>query len=400
MRVLLWCIAVAVMAPPCPAASVSEDDVLLIEEIENFGQTVGLEPVGMEDASGKIAMALGGPQSSAQGAVKLPPGKYTVLVSVWAPAGDQDGFFVDIRDRRDRRVPPGQRAWHTLAYDLQTTTEEIVPISVIVQEVGLRVDQIAVVKGTLKTDEVRAIDVPTAKMQGVQMSLDELPRLVSTAVLASVPDAPFVENEDTVAHLDFEADIQGATGASEVAEGRFGRGLYLGAPDGRLVLELSDPGLGAAGTVEFWVRPRPAQRLWWDQGWHYFLHLEPAAEAPAEAVSIGLSRHPGTQLQLSARGLQSPPGEAISIATGSASIEDWHHLLVSWDFSAKPQYLWLLLDGVGKQVHFTPWITGAPFRRIEIGNAPLSGGLPYLQLDGTVDEVLVSRRSVKSRLGR
>ncbi len=198
MRSLLLLVAVAVMVPPCPAASVSEDDVVLVEEIENFGRTVGLEPVGMEDASGKIAMILGGPQSSAQGAVKLPPGKYTLLVSVWAPAGDQDGFFVDIRDLRDRRVPPGQRAWHTLAYDLQTTAEEIVPISVVVQEVGLRVDQIAVVKGTLKTNAVRAIDVPTAKMQGVQMSLDELPRLVSTAVLAAVPDAPFTADADTV----------------------------------------------------------------------------------------------------------------------------------------------------------------------------------------------------------
>lgn len=398
MRVLL--LMAVLLAVPGFAAPLGEDDVVLVEEIENFGQTTGLDPVGMDDASGKLAMALNSPESIAQGAVRLAAGKYTVLVSVWAPAGDQDGFYVDIRDVRDRRVPPGQRAWHTMAYSLETTAKEVVPIAVIVQEVGLRVDQIAVVKGAFKTDEIRALDVPRGKMQGVQVKLEDLPRLARRAHLASVPEAPLQLGTDTLMQRSFDTEAEGATGAHELVEGKFGQALYLGAPDGRLVLDSSKLAFGAEGTIEFWVRPRPAQRLWWDQGWHYFLHCEPAEGQPEQAVSVDISRHPSTQLRATVATRDGKAKEAASIATGETSIDDWHHLLFSWDFTGKPQYVWFLLDGVGTQVHFTPQFAPTQFGRIEIGNAPMESGLPYLPIDGAVDDVVVSSKSVRTRLQR
>jgi len=398
MRVLL--LLAVLLAVPGFAAPLGEDDVVLVEEIENFGQTTALEPVAMDDASGKLAMALNSADSIAQGAVKLAAGKYTVLVSVWAPAGDQDGFYVDVRDVRDRRVPPGQRAWHTLAYNIEAAAEEIVPISVVVQEVGLRVDQIAVVKGTYKTDEVRAVDVPRGKMQGVQVKLEDLPRLATRAHLASVPEAPLQLGADTLLQCSFDTEAEGAMGSHERVDGKFGQALYLGAPDGRLVLDTSKLTFGSEGTVEFWVRPRPAQRLWWDQGWHYFLHCEPAEGQPEQAVTIDISRHPSTQLRATVATRDGKAKEAASIATGEASIEDWHHLLFSWDFTRKPQYIWFLLDGVGTQVHFTPQFAPTQFGRIEIGNAPLGSGLPYLPIDGAVDDVVVSGKSVRTRLQR
>jgi len=74
----------------------------------------------------------------------------------------------------------------------------------------------------------------------------------------------------------FEEVPQGVSGAHHVVEGKFGEAVHLGVPDGRFVADASKMEFDGKGTIEFWVRPRPMQRLWWDQGWHYFIHCEPA----------------------------------------------------------------------------------------------------------------------------
>ena len=76
----------------------------------------------------------------------------------------------------------------------------------------------------------------------------------------------------------------------------------------------------------------------------------------------------------------------------------WHHLLVSWDMTGQRQRLWLLLDGVGQQVFFEPIFEPTDFQRVEIGNTPLSSDLPFLFLDGAIDELQISKVSVADRL--
>lgn len=383
-------------ATVCFGADIPEDDVVLKLNVESYGVCSGLEATAVEGAVGGVAMALARPDSGARGAVKLAPGDYTFLVRVWAPAGDQDGFFVDIRSERDRRVPPSQRTWHALAYGFTVTEQETVPIAVLGQELGLVVDQLAVVRGTYKTGDVRMADLPGGESADAQVSPDDLPRLVSPARLAELPDAPFATTESTLLHESFDEVPEGAGGAHGMVDGKFGKAVHLGVPDGRFVADASGMEFGGKGTIEFWVYPRPAQRLWWDQGWHYFIHCEPIEDSGALALS--LSRLPATQLQLSA----SVPGEgnteALRISTGSVSIDEWHHLLVSWDMTGKRQRLWLLLDGVGQQVFFEPLYAATNFQRIEIGNTPLSSDLPFLFLDGAIDELHISSESVAGRL--
>ena len=382
----------------CFGADVSPEDVVMKLEVERYGVGSGLEATKVEGAAGGVAMALAKPESGARGGVRLAPGDYTLLVRVWAPAGDQDGFYVDIRSERDRRVPPSQRTWHTLAYSLTVREQETVPVAVVGQELGLVVDQIAVVRGTYKTDDVQTVDLPGGEATDAQVSPDDLPRLVAPAGLAELPRSPFTTTGDTLLHESFEKIPEGVSGAHHVVEGKFGQAVHLGVPDGRFVVDASGMEFGGKGTIEFWVRPRPAQRLWWDQGWHYFIHCEPPESSDARALALSLSRLPATQLQLSA----SVPGgdrtEAIRISTSSVDADEWHHLLVSWDMAGKRQRLWLLLDGVGQQVFFEPTYEPTGFGRIEIGNTPLASDLPYLFLDGAIDELHISKVSVAGRL--
>jgi hypothetical protein len=55
---------------------------------------------------------------------------------------------------------------------------------------------------------------------------------------------------------------------------------------------------------------------------------------------------------------------------------------------------------VGQQVFFEPLCEPTDFRRIEIGNTPLSSDLPFLFLDGAIDELHVSKVSVADRLAQ
>ncbi len=393
-------VLMAAIAAPSLAVEIAEADVMLKTEIEAFGVTHGLTPVALPDSSGGVAMALGDERTGATGAVELEPGEYTLLVRAWAPAGDQDGFFVDIRNKRERRVAPGQQ-WTAMAYNFTVEKDEVVTLAIVGQESGLTVDQVAVVRGTYKDREIKFADLPGESAGKGQVRLEDLPRLASHCSLKELPETPFEEDESTVFHESFDAETAGAVGDHSQVEGKFGAGLYLQTPDGRFDVDASDLGLGPVGTIEYWVRPRPAQRLWHDQGWHYFLHCEPAQ---AGGFQLDLSKHPKTQLRLTATmggqpyHLDAKPSEHVQLSTSKADLEAWHHLLVSWDLTGERHYLWLLFDGAGVQLFFEPCFEASSFSEIEVANTPSGWEVPFLPIDGAIDELRISNVSVADRL--
>ncbi|MFQ5809243.1 MAG: LamG-like jellyroll fold domain-containing protein, partial [Armatimonadota bacterium] len=294
--------------------------------------------------------------------------------------------------------------WTAMAYNFDVEKAGVVMVAIIGQERGLAVDQIAVVKGTYETGQVKLADLPGGTLAQGQVGLADLPRMKSQCSLKAVPDAPFRSDANTVLHESFDGAVTGAVGDHSQAEGKFGRALYLSMPDGRFDVDASSLDLGPTGTIEYWVRPRPGQRLWHDQGWHYFLHCKPPGE---RGFQLDLSRHSRTNLRLTASMGGKPmdkdldPREDLQVSTSDLDLEAWHHMLVSWDLSGNKQYLWLMVDGRGVQLFFDRrFDPRARFSKIEIGNTPSGWDVPYLHIDGAIDELKISNVSVAGRLAQ
>jgi len=388
---------VAGFAVCAPAAQISEDDVMLKTELESWGRTSGLTPAGHPEASGGVAMSMSS-DAVAVGALQLPPGDYTLVIWQYAPAGDADGFFVEIAGERTRLLGT-IGSWGTLALPFTVRDNAGVAITIIGQEPTMTIDRIAVVRGTYKTGEIDFADIP-GETAGDRIGLDQVERLATPRKLAAAPEAPLPPDENTVLTQDFEAECPGVVGEHRWIDGPFGQALVLDMPDGRFDLDTSALDIGEQGTVEWWVKTREAARIWWDQGWHYFFHAEPAKEG---GTQLDFDKHI-TTMALTAT-LDGEPyelaegvNERMQFGVGNVSNEDWHHVLVSWDMRGDRQYLWVMVDGVGTEKFFPRTFEPSGFARFEFGNTPSDWSVPYLCMDGAIDAIRVSNASVADRL--
>ena len=382
------------------AGQVTEADVILKSEVENLPVTERLSPAIYDGVTGMAFPATG----LAMAGLELETGDYTLLVHCYAPAGDQDGFFVEIEGRQTRRTAPIGR-WGTLAYPFTTEKAGKVGISIIGQEPGMTVDAVAVVKGTHQDNDPRFDQVPGEMKRGVEIKIEDLPRLALTVTLAEKAEGPLTADEHTVYIEHFDAECNGVTGDYHWGEGQFGQALYLDVPDGRFAVDASGFDLAGEGTVEWWVKPRPAQQLWSDQGWHYFLHCRAKDD---KGLQLDLSRHPKSQLRLIASSSEGPyfppdkPGtrEWAEMSTSSLAFDIWHHVLVSWKIGEERTHLWVMVDGVGRQSFFPTQHSPAGFSAIEFGNTPSHWDVPYLFIDGGIDEIRIQNISVADRLAK
>jgi len=316
------------------------------------------------------------------------------------PEVDLEVRFVEIDGERSR-LKGHIGSWGTIVHPFTVQEPGSVTIAVIGQEPGMTLDQMAVVRGKYGAGDIAFADVP-GETKGESVGLAEISRLASPCGLAAPLSEPLAADEHTVYQQDFEAECAGVVGEHRWEDGPFGQALILDMPDGRFDIDASALDIGEQGTVEWWVKPREAARVWWDQGWHYFLHAEPAA---AGGTQIDLDKHIGTlSLTVTPDGepytLTEGTHEQTNMNTGSLSIEDWHHMLVSWDFSGDRQYVWILIDGQGMRSFFPRIFEPGGFSRIELCNTPSDWDVPYLAMDGAIDAVRISDVSVAGRLGQ
>ncbi|MGC9318232.1 MAG: hypothetical protein ACP5KN_09380 [Armatimonadota bacterium] len=391
-------LAVISLATAATAAEIEPDDVMLQTEIEGWGETRGMTAVEHPQASGWTAMSMDS-DAVAVGGLRLEPGEYTLLFWAHAPAGDQDAFFVEVDGERARlKGPIG--SWGTIVHPFTVAEVGAVGITVIGQEAGMTLDRMAVVRGSYEPGEIEFAEVP-GEARGEAVAAEELPRLTLPCSLQEVPQAPFEADERTLFRESFDEPCPGVSGEHRWEEGRWGQALVLDMPDGRFDIDVSAMDLAEEGTIEWWVKPRPAARVWWDQGWHYFLHAEPAQEG---GVQLDLARHPMTALRLGVT-LDADPysptegtHEQLRLETGHLSVEDWHHMLVSWDLTGERQRLWLLIDGEGVEHFFPRSFEPTAFARIELCNTPSDWDIPYLPMDGAIDELRITGVSVRERV--
>ena len=397
LRVALVTLLLAGATWPLQAAEIAEDDVLLKTEIENWGANTGLTQVPHLEASGNIAMAMA-PDAAAVGGLAMQPGDYSLVFWQTAPAGDADGFFVEINGQRTRLLGTIGR-WGTLAMPFSVKTAGPVSIAILGQEDTMTVDRIAVVRGTYKSGDIDFADIP-GETAGHSIGLEDIPRLAAPCTLVAIPEAPLAPDEHTIFSEDFNTECVGVTGDHRWTEGPFGQALTLDMPDGRFAIDASSLGIGEAGTVEWWVKPREAAHVWWDQGWHYFLHAEPAQPGGTQLDLYGLRAN--LLFVASADGepytLTDGDGEKVQFGTSSLDITKWHHVLVSWDLRGDRQFLWALVDGRGVRSFFPRAMEPGAFARIELGNTPSDWDIPYLAMDGAIDAIRISNVPVTDRI--
>ncbi|MBD3293554.1 MAG: hypothetical protein GF393_11565, partial [Armatimonadia bacterium] len=333
------------------AADVAEDDVLLKIEVEGWGETAGMQPVAHEEASGGVAMSMAA-DAYAVGGLELAAGDYTLLFWDHAPAGDQDAFFVEIDGQRSR-LKGHIGSWGTIVHPFSIEEAGAPTIAIIGQEPGMTLDQMAIVRGKYEAGEIAFADVP-GETKGESVGLHEISRLAAPCRLDETPAEPLPADEHTVYQQDFEAQCGGVVGEHRWTAGPFGQALILDMPDGRFDIDASALEIAEQGTVEWWVKPREAARIWWDQGWHYYLHAEPAQPG---GLQIDLDKHVRSlALTVTNDGepytLTDGTHERVQMGTGGVPIDEWHHMLISWDFTGDRQYLWLMIDGAGMQSFF------------------------------------------------
>lgn len=397
--ILIVTIIMAVAGVTCPAwaADIAERDVLLNVEMEGWGAVRGMQPVAYEQANRGIAMSMSA-DALAVGALNLQPGDYTLVLWQMAPNGSADGFFVEIGNARTRLLGTIGR-WGTLTHPFEVKAAGPITIAIIGQEPTMTIDRIAVVRGSYDADEIAFSDIP-GETTGESLGLDQITRLSMPCTLAEIPEAPAAPGEQTLYHEDFEAQAEGVSGEHQWVEGPFGQAVVLDMPDGRLDIDAADLAIGEVGTVEWWVKPREAARVWWDQGWHFFLHAEPAQPGGTQLDLFGLLSQ--LQLHMTRDGkpytLAEGDDEMLTFSTSGLDITQWHHVLVSWDLRGDRQYLWAMVDGVGMQSFFPRTFDPGGFSRVEIGNTPSDWDVPYLPMDGAVDAIRISNVSVAERL--
>jgi hypothetical protein len=389
LRLTPW-LLVVLLCPAAFAADLAPGDVIFAVPAEQYGLASGTTPTVADGAHGGTALQMTD-MSALAGAVDLQPGDYTLLVRVFAPAGDADGFFVEIGKERIRRTAPIGR-WGVLAYPVTVKQPQQLGLSVIGQEPGMLVDDVVLVRGSFKDD---AVDTgPLLPAAGTaRVGASGLTRLMSGCRLAE--RVPLLRPKSIIAER-FETVPAGVTGEHHTGPGHAGQAVFLDLPDGRFDMSAAALGPMPCGTIEWWVKPRPAAQVWLDQGWHYFLHA--AASRRDAGTRFDLSRLPTTQLQLAVT--QGDRRETIQLSTTAADLQQWHHLLVSWDFTEQRQTLWLMLDGVGQQLFFPKTFDTPTFSSLQFGNRPADGDMPYLPMDGGLDQIAVSRVPVTPRLAR
>ena len=364
-------------------------EILLCREFENFGEGHGVTVVSFPGASGETAGSLAS-VAELTTALRLKSGPYTLVMRTWAPAGDQDAFFVTIDSKRVRRtVPIGK--WGSVTWPFKAGAA---PVFLLIegQEPGVIIDRIGIVRGTHLDGTVDLGRMDLKHGGTIVAPAETLPCYTRSCVLKQALPAIRDPWPGAALAVDFTKAVGKFSGQGRIMTDADGAFASLEMPDSRLDVGISPVGDGKTLTIGWWVKPRHAAEVWSDQGWHFFL----GARSIDGALRIELSRHVLSGFRL--RVAEGTAEEAIVLDTRHLDPMKWHHLLVSWDLRGDRQRLWLLVNGRGRSTRFPTTFTARRIGVLEFGNSPSGSGLPFLPMDGALDGIWIQSHTAEAMI--
>ncbi|MEA3402503.1 MAG: pectate lyase [Armatimonadota bacterium] len=408
-----------------PALHAEGPEVVLVAEAEDLPTVSGTALAEDPHASGGNALMLAARNATLGMWIALPAGEYTLLISATAADPDHDAIYVSAPGVEQRLAVGSFGELVTLAAPFIVTGEgpSIIAIRPDPEELGVSVDQVAIVRGSGEPG------VAPAELQeaGERPEMSALPgaegesaapaqpQAPTEFALPELPAGPHTRQLDTlfVASFDESADADWARGrmgcanlsGAPLAEGRWGQALDCTAEQVRVFYNAERNLMPRSGTVE--CRVRSGERNIWADGMeHYLLHLRvrrPLPGEPRTPVTLEVVKREDDALHLSAAG--SPLPIDLTVPTADLDPAAWHHVAFSWECRDRDTLtLWLTVDGRGETITVPSQARMMPFTVMQVGNAPWLGHYAHegehAELGGYIDDLHISDEAPPMRAGR
>ena len=418
-------LVVAAGAAMVPAFSNGGEAATLFRlEAEALPTCVYAPASAMKDAAGARAVVLGSSAARLGAQLRLEPGFYTLVVRVWAPSPTQDVLYLTAAQQRTRLAIGEFERWVVRTHCFQVTRpgEYAVLIEPDPGELGVAIDQVALVRGGTAPAGMAALPKPTATaalkpVAGIAAARSakagrQAPKPgTRDFALAALPGKARGRGLDTLFYCSFDtsprADFArgngrcGVVAGSSLAEGKWGKALDCTDEKVNLFFSMRRNLVPRAGTLECWVKSGKGN-IWADGKDHCLFTLTPCARIPGrprvpmavELIKLGADN--ALHLRLSG-------AAAADLAVSTARLDPaaWHHVAFSWDFTGDAPSLWLCVDGRGNKVTLPVSPSPLPFVSLQVANTRWYGHYAHANefkpLGGLLDDLHISDETLARR---
>ena len=407
-------------------AFAEEATTLFCLAAEQLPTCVNAPATAMEGAQGDAAVVLSSEAARLGAQLQLQPGAYAVVLRAFAPSAAKDALYIDVAGRSARLAIGEFERWvvRTQVFRVQEAAQYAVVLQPDPNELGLAIDQVALVRGAVgQLNEMADLPPPAAQValepvsgirvaQAAQAGEEEtVTPGASEFKMASLPEGPRGRGLDTLFYCSFDesrdADYARGNGkcaltaGEELVEGKWGNALDCTDQKVNMYFNVERNLIPRAGTLECWLKSGETN-IWADGEDHCLFHLTPRRAMPGgprAAMTVDLTkRGEDNAFHLTVTGGASAD---LAVPTADLDPQSWHHLAFSWDFTGRAPELWLCLDGNGEHATLAAGSSPLPFVALQIGNTRWYGHYAHANefyaFGGLVDDLHISDETLARR---
>jgi len=339
-------------------AFAEEATTLFCLAAEQLPTCVNAPVTAMAGAQGDAAVVLSSEAARLGAQLQLQPGAYAVVLRAFAPSAAKDALYIDVAGRSARLAIGEFERWvvRTQVFRVQEAAQYAVVLQPDPNELGLAIDQVALVRGAVgQLNEMADLPPPAAQValepvsgirvaQAAQAGEEEtVTPGASEFKMASLPEGPRGRGLDTLFYCSFDesrdADYARGNGkcaltaGEELVEGKWGNALDCTDQKVNMYFNVERNLIPRAGTLECWLKSGESN-IWADGEDHCLFHLTPRRAMPGgprAAMTVDLTkRGEDNAFHLTVTGGASAD---LAVPTADLDPQSWHHLAFSWDFT-------------------------------------------------------------------